>query len=137
MESKEELKKKGTIEIKAKWDTWNTTLLTSKLYRHVKKGEIEFELQAKKGSIITNFLVKLVYDIGITFFPDLTKYIWKRIRKQRDKGKQLPPVTVINYIDNRTIIITGSDEDELPHKFYTTHEYKPKRIGKNERRKMD
>lgn len=111
-----EIKDPSKMIIKAKWEPYDTTLLTSKLYRHVRNGEIEFSLKAKHGTLETDFAIAvatgITSSIATLIIEKIVVYIWRRIKKQRERGRELEPVII--SIDNRHYTIRGRDEDELP-----------------------
>lgn len=100
--------KKSKIHIKTNWGSWDNTWLTNWLYRHVKKGEIEFELKAKKGSLLVEYFVSVAGNISV----ELAKYIWLKIKRKREKGKILEPVYY--KVNDKEHLITGSDDDKFP-----------------------
>ena len=104
--------KKNSLTVRTDWDKANTTFLTQKLYGHVEKGDIEFSAKVKRGSIILEIEITLL-GAELSFFASLlANYIWDKMKKQRDRGIELRPVTMI--INNNTYIIYGKRKDELP-----------------------
>ncbi len=92
------------IKIELNWDWYNTSLLTSKLYRHVEKGEIEFSVKAKKGSLLTDILIPTIFLELSVLLNLLIPYIIKRMKR----GKKKSPVKII--IGNKVYIINSSGE---------------------------
>ncbi len=109
--------KESKIHIKTNWGSWDNTWLTNWLYRHVKKGDIEFELKAKEGSLLVEYFVSVAGSASVVIAVELGKYIWLKIKRKRDGGKILEPVYY--KINDEEHLITGSEKDKFPpHKPY-------------------
>jgi len=84
------------ISIKLHWDKQNTSIIVSNLLKYVEKEEIKFKMEAKRGTILTNFFINVAEDIvagGI-----LLLIVWeleKRMRKARKKDKELPTPNIL------------------------------------------
>ena len=80
---------KDTVTVRLNWDKYNLSLLTKKLYNHVEKGEIEFKLNAKRGSLLADLLIKAI-DIEITILITLLiEYFLRRVKSEKRKNKKL------------------------------------------------
>lgn len=102
----------NTLIVKTDWNKWNSTILISKLYGHVEKKEIEFTAKVKRGSILLEIEI-IVINVELSFFASLlANYIWDKMKKQKDKGIELRPATII--LNNRNYVIKGDKKDELP-----------------------
>ena len=81
------------ILIETRWDSYNTNLLTAKLYRDVEQGKIEFEAKAKKGSLVVEFTIKVagsvVGGLIVKYEKEIREYLEKRLRKAWEKGEKL------------------------------------------------
>ncbi len=136
---------KNNLEFKFKWDRYNTSLAISKLLRHAEKGEIEIEYKAKKGSLDSFILAKIMdWTVGGLFFNGagaLIYYFWNRIRKiksQKRKRKGINYDVTVKY-EGVEYLITGEDSDPIARKFewnYTLETKEQNKLDyKNDRRK--
>lgn len=89
-----------SIEIRTAWGHYNTSLLTSKLYRHVERGELEFELDVEEGSVLTDFMISFLGGLSAMAVAEMAKYLWKRSKDADERGNErTSPVLIIKYID--------------------------------------
>lgn len=73
------------VTIDTDWDTYNTGLLTDKLYRHVNRGDFEFELKAEQGSLLVGFTLGVGASITGAVLYDLATYLAKRLQNADGK----------------------------------------------------
>ena len=86
------------IEIRTHWRHYNTSLLTSKLYRHVERQELEFELEARPGSVITIFVINLTENLTAGAILELAKYLLKRSQRAREENNEVEePELVVKH----------------------------------------
>jgi hypothetical protein len=86
------------VEIHTYWGHYNTSLLTSKLYRHVERQEIEFELEARSGSVITTFIIGFTGSLAAGGILELAKYLLKRSQRAKEENNEVEePELVVNY----------------------------------------
>lgn len=102
----------GEMQIVTNWDWRNTTLFTSKLYRDIKNKKIQFELKAKPGSLIVEFIIAASSGLTAAIVYGILQYIWRRMNKEGQKGKTLQPVEV--KISNHVYVVTGRKTDRFP-----------------------
>lgn len=100
------------IKIKAEWDVDNSSFLTKELYKYVAKGQIKFDLNAKKGSVILNISIGVISGLGANILYDIIKLIYRRLKKEIEKGREVKPVKVISA--HEEFIITGDEKSKLP-----------------------
>ena len=77
------------ILLHLKWDPKNTALLTEKLYRHVKRGEVLFNVGSQKHETFFNIIVPIPSNTQ-RITTEITKYLHNRIMEQSKKGISLP-----------------------------------------------
>jgi len=114
---------KNNLEIKFKWDNYNTALAISKLLRHTEKGEIEIEYKAKKGSLDSFILAKIIdWTVGGLFYTGagaLIYYFWNRIRKIKSKKRKRKGINydvTVKY-EGVDYLLTGEYSDPIAKKF--------------------
>ncbi len=113
------------IKIKASWDVDNATYLTRHLYKYVAKGNIKFSIEAKKGSVETEFLISVIRDItpsyrgvvdglSVYFLAKLIELIYKHLKREREMGRHPKDVEVIVAKPEKIYIITGDKRSQMP-----------------------
>lgn len=100
------------FKIHAEWDSESATYFTRELYRYAEKGRISFELNTRKGSLLTDFLVSILANVVTDVFYNLIKKIYKIVRKQKQKGKVIKPVHI--FTEKEEFIITGEKDSRIP-----------------------
>lgn len=119
---------KYTIEVQSQWDTWNTTLLysrlmsyffdgftTSKPEKQVKKGQVQFDLEAKKGAVGATFIIHTDSESSAKILLwETYQYVQDRIKRQKSLKTEQPPITIIDY-KKRRFVLTGN-KDIAPEK---------------------
>lgn len=100
------------IRIKADWDVDNSSFLTKKLYKYVASGQIKFDLNANKGSVLLNISIGVIAGLGSNILYDLIKFIYKKLKKEKEMGRNVKPVEVISHQDK--YIITGDEKTKVP-----------------------
>jgi hypothetical protein len=107
---------KDIIKVEAEWDVEDATFLTKKLYKDVAKGHIKFIVDAKPGSLFTTFSIsvmsELIRSVAGSFLYDLIKTIYKRLKRDKELGREPKPVKVSNTVGTYTI--TGDKNSKLP-----------------------
>ncbi len=102
------------FKIHANLDVENSSYLTKLLFEYVEQGKIEFEIKAKKGSVVSEVLVNVLGGLFSAVLYDLMKQIHKMLKEQRKKGLDVKPVYV--FLSDRQYILTGEEKDKLPEK---------------------
>lgn len=99
------------LNIEAEWDIYNTSLLTQKLYRHVRRGDFNFNLEAGRGSLLADFLIGASSGLAATMAYDLMKYLAKRRVNQELRPAYV--YVVRDDVEYGTHIRNFSDVEEL------------------------
>ena len=96
----EQENKRPDIEIRAKWDIWNSTWLTNKIFRLADEHKLKVKIEVKPGSIELWFIIDMVLRVyGLyQLVKEIQKYIERRKQRYREKKKEeLPTVTIIYF----------------------------------------
>ena len=102
--------RKNEVILKYKWDVYNSSLLTSKIYRLINKIEgSKASIQVKHGSLETYIVIKLVSDAIKTYpaikeiIKDIRRYVKNRKERVKRRKEKLPPLE-LEYNSEREII---------------------------------
>mgnify|MGYP000687031832 CR=1 FL=1 len=101
------------VLVELQWNDYDTGLFANKMFRHVRRGDVDFKLEAKRGSLLTEFLIPAA---AVTTGGVLTNIIWYLFkRRQRDDGssRDMPPATVMVYVDDMEQIIDLRNEEDV------------------------
>ncbi len=90
------------ILLTLRWDPKNTALFTEKLYRHVKRGEILFNVGSQKHETFFNIIVPVPSNAP-KITSELMRYIHNRTQELNRQGISFPepllndqPLPVVN-----------------------------------------
>jgi uncharacterized membrane-anchored protein len=100
------------FKIHTELDVEDSLFITGILLEYVSDGKITFELNARKGSIISEFLVNVIGGLFSAVLYDLTKKIYNRLKEEKQKGKAIKPVHI--FLRDKQYILTGDELDSLP-----------------------
>jgi hypothetical protein len=100
------------VKVLAEWGVEDASSFTSRLYEYTLRGDILFELRAKKGSLVTEFVISIIGGIASAILYDLIKLIFDRLKQQKLKGKKIKPVHIFTLKEE--YIITGDNNSKIP-----------------------
>lgn len=101
------------LVVELEWNDYDTGLFADKMFRHVRRGEVDFKLEAKRGSLLSEFLIPAA---AVTTGGVLSNIIWYLFKRRlRDDGshRDMPPATVIVQVDDRQQIIDLRSEQDV------------------------
>ena len=105
-------KEESVFKIHADLDVENSAFLAKLLFEYVSQGKITFELNSKKGSVLSEFIINVLGGLFSAVLYDLTKKIYNRLKEEKQKGKEIKPVNI--FLKDRQYTLTGEDSDSLP-----------------------
>lgn len=122
---KEMKKLSEEIVISIKTDVPVATYITKKLLEKVAKKEIEFDIQAREGSVDVQFILGFIGGYSASLLSNITwdivKRIWKKLKREGDLGREPSPGTVEVRELNLEKMVTGQEDlEELRRKFHLT-----------------
>jgi|SRR3989339_1438388 len=100
------------VKVIAEWGVDDASSFTDKLYEYTSKGDISFELRAKKGSLMTEFIISITGGVASAVLYDLIKLIFNRLKQQKLKGKGIKPVHIFTLKEE--YVITGDNNSKIP-----------------------
>ena len=106
------LKEESIFKIHTNLDVDSSVFVTKLLFEYVSQGKITFELNSKKGSIVSEFVVNVLGGLFSAVLYDLVKKVYNHLKEQRKNGKDIKPVYV--FLPDRQYVLTGKDDDNLP-----------------------
>jgi len=106
------LKEETVFKIHTDLDVNNSVYVTQLLFEYVSQGKISFEMNSKKGSIVSEFVVNVLGGLFSAVIYDLVKKIYNRLKEERHRGREIKPVYI--FLPDRQYILTGKEEDILP-----------------------
>lgn len=102
------------FKIQANWDVEDAVNFTKELYDSTNKGIISFELNARKGSLSTDFVITILTGVASAFLYDIIKFIFKLLKRDKDNNREIKPVYI--FTDKEEFIITGDNKSKIPDK---------------------
>ena len=111
---KQVLVQKGedSFKIHTTLDIENSSYLVKLLFEYVEQGKITFELQSKKGSIISEILVNVAGGLFSAVLYDLAKKVYNQLKEEKKKGKEIKPIEI--FTESKHYVITGDEKSVLP-----------------------
>ena len=103
-----------SFKIHTSLDVENSAYLTKLLFEYVKQGKIAFELESKKGSIVSEILINVAGGLLSAILYDLAKKLHQKLKEEKQKGKTIKPIEI--FTESKHYVISGSDSDILPEK---------------------
>lgn len=106
------------MRVRLGWGSYNTGLLTNKLYRHVETGDFDHSIEARPGSLITEITIGVSVTLSVELVKEIGKYIAKRHdnekkRKQEHYDPNVPPTEITINGDHNEINITVESERDV------------------------
>lgn len=124
------------MAVELEWNDYDTGLFTQKLYRHVKNDEVSFELQAKPGSLLTDFGVVVAGGLTVKIIAGIGRYLLDRHQSAKTRGRDVPSPTVFLFIDGQEYEITVQDEEDV-QEIKALAEIKAEREGDDGQQSID
>ena len=103
-----------SFKIHTNLDKENSVYLTKLLFEYVEQGKIDFELNSKKGSIVSEILVNVAGGLFSAVLYDLAKKLYSQLREEKKKGKEIKPIYI--FTEKEKFVISGDESDILPKK---------------------
>lgn len=100
------------VKILAEWDVDDAKDFTNRLYEYTDNGDISFELNARKGSLITEFIISITGGVASAILYDLIKMIFNKVKQEKIKGKEIKPIHIFTLKEK--YIITGDNSSKIP-----------------------
>lgn len=102
--------------VELRWNAYDTGLFTEKLYRHVQRGEVAFDLQAGPGSLHTRVALDVSANVTVDLIGDVGRYLLKRREvatgDQREAG-QTHVIVVVDGVEYGVEVDEEADVAEL------------------------
>lgn len=100
------------FKISAEWDVDSATYFTRRLYEYVHNGRISFELNTRKGSLVTQFTITIIEGVLSAILYDLIKMIYHLLKKRKEKNEIIKPVYI--FTEKEEFVITGDKSSKIP-----------------------
>jgi len=100
------------FKIKAELDVESAVYVTRTLYNYVNQGDISLEINARKGSLITEIIVTVLTGLATDILYDITKIIYKLLKNIKEENKKVKPVYILT--EREQFIITGDKDSKIP-----------------------
>lgn len=105
--------KRTDLRVELHWHEYDTGLFTEKLYRHVRRDEAEFRLEASPGSLETQFAVAFIAGSASKITVDIAKYLLKRRIRARSNEREASDTKVIVLIDGEEYEVNVQSEEDV------------------------
>lgn len=92
------------LRVDLEWDDYNAGLFTEKLIRHVRRGEIEFDLEARSDPLDTTYFVTIAEGSTASIIESIAEYLFRRVNRV-DRNLAYPTCTVLVGGNGREVTI--------------------------------
>lgn len=101
-----------TIKVYSEWDLDSAKEFTNILFEYVSDGRIIFELNAKKGSIVSEFLITIFEGLSSAILYDLIKLIFRILKREKKLKREVKPTHIFTL--EKEYIVTGDNKSTIP-----------------------
>lgn len=98
------------VVVGLRWDDYNTALFVEKLFRHVRREELRFDLEARSGSVETSFAVSVAPGMTVEVVENVARYLLRRSTRA-DHDLADPDVELL--VDGESRPFTLEEEDDV------------------------
>lgn len=104
---------KADVRVELQWDDYNAGLFADKLLRHVRSGEMAFDMEARTGPPATVYVAAIDDEHTDRVLGSVARYLLRRKRRAGGGDGELPDPRLVVYVGGETREVRLRDEDDV------------------------